>query len=229
MKRFLNASRWMLLVVLAAAGLLVCGLAWWWLRRQGIEPRAVLHDVLEYLRGVGPLTFFTLMALLPSVGAPLSIFTLVAGPVFTPTLGLPLVMLFALVSLAVNIILTYALARWLMRPVIKRLCVWLGFEIPVVRAEDQRSLILLVRVAPGTPFMLQSYLLGAAGIAFMPYLIISWTVNAVQVCPFIYFGGELVHGRAQNALLALSLLAVFPIGVRYLRLYLKWKKASATV
>ena len=229
MKRLFSAPRWLLLAVFAVGGVVACGLAWWALRSQGFDLRLLLDEVLAWLRGLGPVAFFTLMALLPSVGAPLSIFTLVAGPVFTPTLGLPLVMALSLVSLAVNMVLTYVLARWLLRPWIERLCVWQGLTIPVVAASDQNSLVLLVRVAPGTPFMLQSYLLGAAGIAFVPYLIISFVVNALQVCPFIYFGDELMHGQAKGAMLAFSLLVGFAVGARFLCRYLQRKKAAAMV
>jgi uncharacterized membrane protein YdjX (TVP38/TMEM64 family) len=225
MKRFPPATGWMLLAALATGG----GLAGWYGLRQASALAEWFMGVLDYLRGLGPGPFFTLMALLPSVGAPLSVFTLVAGPVFAPTLGLPLVMVLSLVSLAANIILTYALARWLLRPWIQRLCAWRGLAIPVVAPADQNSLVLLVRIAPGTPFMLQSYLLGAAGIAFMPYLLISWGVNALQVCPLIYFGDELMHGRAKDALLALSLLVAIPLGLRFVRRYLQRKKAVATV
>ena len=221
------SPRWLLLAVLTAVGAGACGLAGWWGLRQGYSLAEALAWVLAYLRGLGPGAFFTLMALMPSVGAPLSIFTLVAGPVFAPTLGLPLVMLLSLVSLAANIILTYALARWLLRPWIKRVCLWRGLNIPVVAPADQARLILFVRVAPGTPFMLQSYLLGVAGVAFGPYILISWVVNALQVCPFIYFGDELMHGGARGALFALSLLVALTVGARFLRRHLQRKKAAA--
>ena len=226
MKRLLSAPRWLLLTAFAVSGLVACGLIYWALQTEGLQLRPALDAVLAWLRGLGPLTFFTLMALLPSVGAPLSIFTLIAGPVFAPTLGLPLVMALALVSLAANIILTYALARWVLRPWIARLFAWQGLTIPVVAPDDQNSLILLVRVAPGTPFMLQSYLLGAAGIPFVPYLIISWVVNALQVCPFIYFGDELMQGQAKGAMFALSLLVALAVGARLLCRYLQRKKAA---
>jgi hypothetical protein len=38
-----------------------------------------------------------------------------------------------------------------------------------------------------------------------------------------------MHGRAKDALLALSLLVAFPLGLRFVRRYLQRKKAVATV
>jgi hypothetical protein len=52
-------------------------------------------------------------------------------------------------------------------------------------------------------------------------------VNALQVCPFIYFGDELMQGKARGALFALSLLVAFAVGARLLCRQLQRKKATA--
>lgn len=217
MKRITSATRWMLLAGIATGGLILCGLAWWWLNSRGYDLRQLFNEGLAQVRGLGPWPFFTLMTLLPAVGAPLSVFTLTAGPLFAPVLGLPLVVVLALVSLAINLVLTYALARWLLRPWVERLCVWLGFSLPEVPEADQRALVLLVRVTPGTPYVLQSYLLGMAKIPLATYFIISWVVASLYACAFIVFGDALAHGKGQGVLLAVSLLVALTVGVKFLR------------
>jgi uncharacterized membrane protein YdjX (TVP38/TMEM64 family) len=228
MKRITSATRWMLLVGVAACGLIVCGLAWWWLRSRGYDVREGFDWVLAQVRELGPLPFFTLMALLPAVGAPISIFTLTVGPLFAPALGLPLVMVLALISLAVNLALTYVLARWLLRPWVERLCTWLGFSIPEVAEADHRALVILVRVTPGTPYVLQSYLLGMAKIPLATYFIISWIVASLYACAFIVFGDALAQGKGQGVLLGVSLLVALTVGVKFIRNRMQRKKAEIT-
>jgi len=226
MKRNTSTTRWMLLAGIAVGGLMACALAWWWLRSLGYDVHQAFDWVLAEIRALGPWAFFTLMALLPAAGAPLSLFTLTAGPLFAPALGLPLVMLLALMSLAVNLALTYALARWLLRPWVERLCAWMGFTIPSVIEADQRALVILVRVTPGTPFVLQSYLLGMAKIPLSTYFVISWVVASLYACAFIVFGDALAHGKGQGVVVGVSLLVALTVGVKFIRKRMQRKKAE---
>lgn len=218
----------MLLAGIAAGGLIACALAWWWLSSHGYSAHQAFDWVLAEVRALGPWPFFTLMALLPAVGAPISLFTLTVGPLFAPALGLPLVLLLALVSVAVNLVLTYVLARWLLRPWVERLCVWLGFSIPEVAQADHRTLVILVRVTPGTPHMLQSYLLGMAKIPFATYFFISWVVASLYACAFILFGDAVAHGKGQGVVIAVSLFVALAVGVKFLRKRMQRKKVEVS-
>jgi uncharacterized membrane protein YdjX (TVP38/TMEM64 family) len=226
MKRMSAKTRWMLLAVVAAGGLVACGAGWWWMRAQGYDVREGIEWVLGQVRALGPVAFFSLMALLPAVGAPVSVFTLTAGPVFGPTLGLPLVLVLALGSLAINLALTYAMARWLLRPWLERLCAWLGFGIPEVAVADQRNLVILVRVTPGPPYVLQNYLLGMARIPFWTYFVISWSVVCLYTTAFIVFGDALARGKGRGALVAASVIVALVVGVRFVRGRMQRKKAE---
>lgn len=201
----------------ALAGLAACAVLLWWLRSRGYEAREAVEWALERVRGLGPVAFFSAMALLPGAGAPVSAFTLTAGPVFAPVLGLPLVVVISLLCLGVNLALTYALARWLVRPWVERFCAWLGFKIPEVSEADGRALVILVRVTPGPPYVLQNYLLGVARIPFATYFTISWAVVSLYATAMIVFGDALVNGKGRGVLIGGSLLVAFVVGVRFVR------------
>jgi uncharacterized membrane protein YdjX (TVP38/TMEM64 family) len=217
MNRITTKARWMLLGAVAFCGVVFCGVLAWWLQGQGYSVRESVDWVLAQVRGMGPVAFFSAMALLPGVGVPVSIFTLTAGPVFAPVMGLPLVVAVSLLCLGLNLVLTYGLARWVLRPWTERLCAWLGFKIPKVAKEDQRSLTILVRVTPGPPYVLQNYLLGVARVSFPTYFTISWAVVSLYSTAVIIFGDALVNGKGRGALIAVSLLVAFVVGVRFAR------------
>jgi len=224
MNRITAKTRWILLGAVALCGLVVCvGLAWW-LGEQGYGLREAVDWVLAQVRGLGPVAFFSLMALLPSAGVPVSVFTLTAGPVFAPVMGLPLVVVISLLCLGINLALTYGLSRWILRPWVERLCAWLGFKIPEVSEADQRSLVVLVRVTPGPPYVLQNYVLGVARVAFGTYFLISWAIVSLYSTAMILFGDALVNGRGRGVLIAVSLLVAFVVGVRFARKKLNRQK-----
>src|SRR5688572_11119184 len=81
------------------------------------EVRAWMDRVVETLRDAGPIPFFTAMTLLPTIGFPLSPFTLAAGPVFGPTMGVGWVVVCGILAITVNVALTYWLAARAFRPV----------------------------------------------------------------------------------------------------------------
>lgn len=205
------------LALIAGVGLVALVGVWWVWRTQGGEFRPLVDQVLTRVRAMGAGTFFVLMALLPAAGCPISVFTLTAGPVFAPTLGMPLVLLLVWVSIAFNLTLTYWLARYALRPWLTRLCGWLGYKLPEVPEADHRGLVILVRVTPGPPYVLQSYLLGLAGIPFATYFFISWVITSSYACAFVLFGDALMQGRGRTVLLAISIFVALTVAVQLLR------------
>jgi uncharacterized membrane protein YdjX (TVP38/TMEM64 family) len=212
---------------LAVAGLLVLAAGWWWVRTQELAPRELAEQGVVWVRGLGAPTYFLLMALLPAAGCPLSVFTLTAGPVFAPTLGMPVVLLLVWLSLAVNLALTYWLARYALRPWLEKLCCWLGYKLPQAAPADQRSLVILVRVTPGPPYVLQSYLLGLAGISFPTYFLISWVITSSYACAFVLFGDAVMQGRGRMALIAIMLFAALTVAVQLLRRHYRRQRPPA--
>lgn len=211
------SRRHLKLALLAGAGLAALVIVWWVWRTQGGEFRPLVDQVLARVRAMGAGMFFLLMALLPAAGCPISVFTLTAGPVFAPSLGMPVVLLLVWVSIAFNLALTYWLSRYALRPWLARLCGWLGYKLPEVPEADHRGLVILVRVTPGPPYVLQSYLLGLAGIPFATYFFISWVISSSYACAFVLFGDALMQGRGRTALVAVSLFVALTVAVQFLR------------
>ncbi len=107
------------------------------LRRARHQPRgAWLDQGLTLIRDAGPVAFFTAMAILPALGAPILAFSLTVGPAFSEQLGMPAVVGFSLLALLINMALSYFLARRALRPLLQKLFVRLGYRLPRPRRCD---------------------------------------------------------------------------------------------
>jgi len=220
-------SRRLKLAGLAALGLVGLAAAWWMLHTHGGEVRSLAEQGVLRVRGLGAPMYFLLMTLLPAAGCPLSVFTLTAGPVFAPTLGMPLVLLLVSLSLAVNLALTYWLARYAVRPWLEKLCRWLDYKLPQAAPAAQRGLVILVRVTPGPPYVLQSYLLGLAGIPFATYFSISWVITSLYAGTFVLLGDAVMQGKGRMVLIAVMLFAALTVGVQLLRRHYRKQRPDA--
>ena len=192
---------------------------------RGFDVRGGIDRLLAVIRDAGPVVFFTAMALLPAVGVPASVFTLTAGPVFGPKLGMPLVVFLTMAAVMVNVVMTYFLARRALRPVLERWLTRLGYKLPEVAPEDMTDLTIVVRVTPGSPFPVQNYLLGLAGVPFGKYLLVSFLVQVIYTPAFVLFGDALLHGKGRMVVLAGSLLVVAIVITHWVRKHYGKKKA----
>jgi uncharacterized membrane protein YdjX (TVP38/TMEM64 family) len=184
---------------------------------RGYDLKGALDQGLALVRGAGPTVFFLAMALLPALGAPQTIFTLSAGPLFGAQLGMVTVVLLTLGAILLNMALSYWLASRVLRPVLEALLKRLGYKIPQVQKGDETGLIVLLRVTPGIPFPVQNYLLGLARASFGRYLLISFALQAPINAAFVVFGDALLHGKGQMALYGISAIVVLLVGTRLLR------------
>jgi uncharacterized membrane protein YdjX (TVP38/TMEM64 family) len=153
-----------------------------------------MRRCVAFFRDAGPWPFFTAMAVLPALGFPVSAFSMAAGPVFGPTLGVAGVIACATLAIAINLTLCYWIAASAMRPLMERLVKRLGYPIPELPGESTWEITLLVRIIPGPPVFLQSYLLGLARVPFGTYLLISLLVQVVYLGATILAGDALMRG-----------------------------------
>ncbi len=215
-----NRALLLKLAVVAAVG--VVGAV---LLARGYNVKALVQQGLDLIRSAGPVTFFLAMLLLPAVGAPLSFFSLTAGSVFGPQLGLPLVMVLSLSAIALNMALSYVLASRAFRPLLESLVKRLGYRLPQVDSGDVTDLIVLLRVTPGVPFPAQNYLLGLAGVPFVRYLLVSCLIQLPINGAVIFFGEALLHGKGKIAFVSLLLLLALMTGAHLVRKHYGAKKS----
>lgn len=185
------------------------------------------HAALDACRDAGPLVFFTAMALLPTIGFPLAPFTLAAGPAFSPTLGVTGVIACAVAAIAVNVSLSYWIAARWVRPLALRFVGWLGYRLPDATENSAWLVTLLLRIVPGPPFFVQSYLLGLAHVPFRIYLIVSTLVPLGYVTGIILFGDAIAHGDIRGAIGAVMLMVVIGAAIHLLRTRLTRRAAAA--
>lgn len=199
-----SAGNKKLIVKLAVLGVLVviAGV----LVLHGVNLRVWVLRGMAIIRQAGPWAFFSAMAILPAFGAPLMAFALTAGPAFSGRLGIPGVLVAYAIAIGVNIALTYWLARFAVRPWVERLVERMGYQIPQFDEEEQFEVTLLLRVTPGPPFFVQSYLLGLGNVAFFTYLWISWAIAMIYAVGFVVFGDAIIHGKGGMAVSGVSLV-----------------------
>jgi len=214
-----------LLVKLAAIG--VCLLIGAVLVLRGADLRALIEEGLDLLREAGPWTFFIAMAFLPAAGVPMLAFTLTAGPAFAEELGMGVVLGAGLLAIAVNIAVTYWLSAKALRPLLAKLLTRLGYKLPVVAEEDMTDLIVILRVTPGPPFFVQSYLLGLAGVPFGKYMAISCLISCSMNVAFIMFGDALLQGKGKVLLLVFSAIIALVAFTHLLRRHYGNKRAKS--
>ena len=201
--------RIILCLVILAAGLGV--LAW------RVDVGGQITRFIEVLRHAGPGPFFIAMAVLPIFGFPLSPFTFAAGPVFGPTMGAGPVVACAILATMVNVALSYWVAARALRPLMERLMKWLGYSLPQMPAGTAWKAALLVRIVPGTPFFLQSYLLGLARVPFGVYMVVSTLVPTAYIVGTILAGDALMRGDKGALAVAGGVFLLAVVGLQRLR------------
>src|SRR5687767_698798 len=154
--------------------------------------RAQMARVVDAIREKGPLPFFTAMALLPAVGFPMSAFTLVAGPVFGPTMGVAAVVGCGILAITVNVAFSYWISAQALHPIVSRFVRWLGYPLPEIQPHSAVTAIFVIRVVPVTPFFLQSILLGLARVPFGAYMLVSVLVPSAYAAAMIVLGDGLM-------------------------------------
>lgn len=211
-------------VLAAIGGVTVYFIGWENALNQALSLKAA---VMAQVSAAGPVVFFTAMAILPMFGAPNLAFALTAGPLFGERLGLVAVTVYSLIALTINLTLAYWLARRWLRPWLTKVLLRFGYELPNVPLGDETDFIVLLRVTPGVPFLVQNYLLGLGKAPFGRYMAISCVVVWAQNIGFIFFGDALNQGKGRLAMYAIMLILALVVGLHLVRKHYGKKKPAA--
>jgi uncharacterized membrane protein YdjX (TVP38/TMEM64 family) len=184
---------------------------------RGVNYKAAEEQGIAIIRSVGPWVFFAACAVLPAFAAPLSIFTITAGEVFAPLMTLGGVIAATMLAIAVNLALTYWLARYALRPLLSRIAERYGYKIPRVTKENALSVAIAIRLTPGPPFFMQGYLLGLAEVPFRIFMVVSWICILPWAVGAIVLGKGIFNGNFKLALWGMGLIVVAAVVVQAVR------------
>ncbi|HZZ20011.1 MAG TPA: VTT domain-containing protein [Opitutaceae bacterium] len=199
-----------------AIGLVVVAVVVFFVAR-GLDYHGLQERAVTTVRGLGPWAFFSAMAILPAFSVPLSLFTLTAGELYAPLMTLPGVIAAAFVAIGINMVITYWLARYALRPVLSRLVARYGYTIPKVTKANALSVTLALRLTPGPPFFIQSYLLGMAEVPFRLYLVASLLCQIPWGVGSIVLGKGIFNGNFKMVMYGIGVLVVAGIAVQWFR------------
>lgn len=202
--------RWRWAIV---SGVVVVGAMVAWAGRE-LPMRAGIEAGLGAIRAAGPGWYFSAMAVLP---LPLAWFTVPAGEAFAAQLTLGGVIAAALAAVAVQLSLSYALARFALRTVIEIMIRRRGLGVPRVTPANALSVALLVRLTPGPPMFLGSCVLAVAEMPFGQYLIVSWLVALPWVIGGVVLGRGALAGDFRLLVAGAGLFAAAAVAVRWAR------------
>lgn len=182
-----------------------------------IEPRVLLETFLEWLESAHWAWLVAALILCPLVGFPISPFYILSGVKFGIMGGI----FISLACLFVHLIIAYIISAWACRGLISY-----GMQrffpdasLPVIPQKDEVKWIIFLRIAPGLPLVVQNYTLGLARVSFLPYLLLSMTVQVVFAIAFIVFGHAVFSGAAGTAIMgvsaAIAILILFNLLAKY--------------
>jgi uncharacterized membrane protein YdjX (TVP38/TMEM64 family) len=178
------------------------------------------------LQKAGPGIFFVAMAILPAVGFPMSAFMLTVGPVFGTTLGAGWVIIWSLTAVTINLLLSYWLADRALRPLVGRLLNYFSFRLPDGATGSAWQISLIVRVTPGPPYWVQSYLLGLLRVPLVPYLVVSLSVMAGYIVALVFGGEAIAEGSGRLAVVAVGILAATVVALQLVRKWLAQRREA---
>jgi uncharacterized membrane protein YdjX (TVP38/TMEM64 family) len=178
---------------------------------------SLIDQGVALIRDMGPWVFFTAMTILPAFGLPMLAFTIPAGQAFAPQMGMGGVIAASLVAIAVNLALTYWIARYALRPMLTSLITRYGYNVPRVTKENALSVLLVVRLTPGPPYALQCFVLGLAEAPFKLYMIVSWLAILPYALGAIVLGEGLFKGNFKAVLMGIGVVVVASVALGWLR------------
>lgn len=203
-----QSSRHALVVPILGALIVIAVVAFLW-SRWGSE------SVLAWKREANPIVFFAAMALLPIVGVPITPFFVLAGATFSVPVGLA----GSAAALAVNLVLSFWLARSRLRPPLERLLGRTRYSLPDLEAAPHRAFrfTMLMKVAPGLPLSVKHFAIALAGVPFLTYFLVSFAISGLYAASFIVLGGSLLQHDIGTAVAAGAVLVALGIAVAWVQ------------
>ena len=194
MKLFLRRHRHRL--ALAVIALLLLSVLGSWLAPD--HPLAVWHrwveGTMDRLR-LAPFPLFILLAaVLPLSGFPVVAIYLAAGVVYAPVLGLPLTLAGVALALLMNLLLSHWISH-VFHGTVERLLKRFKVPMPSFGKLPPWKVVLLVRITPGAPLVMQNLLLGLMRMPLFPFVAVSLPVESLIAWGYMVAGKSVATGH----------------------------------
>ncbi len=157
---------------------------------------------------LAPLVFVIVYAVATAVVLPASPFTVLAGVLFGPTLGVAT----ALAGATVSAVLGFLLGRWLGRGAVERVAGARLRALDELFARRGATAVLLVRLVPVLPLNVVNLACGATGLRLRSYTLGTAVGIVPSVVALVILGGTAQRPASGPFLGALLLLAVLTAG-----------------
>jgi uncharacterized membrane protein YdjX (TVP38/TMEM64 family) len=177
----------------------------------------------EWKREAGLVPFFGALAVLPAFGVPTTPFYILAGATFGVGVGIA----GSAISLALNLLLCYWIARSGLRKWLERALARTKYRLPQVGDGRVIRFALLVKFTPGAPTFIKTYLIAIAGVPFWVYFLLSYVVTMAYATGFIVLGEGMFDRDLSQAIWALVILLVLGAVVWFGRRW--WQRKNAEV
>lgn len=178
-----------------AALLLVGGLLYAGWR---IEP----ERIREWQENAPVIPFFLALAILPLLGVPTTPFFMMSGAAY----GITVSLIGTAFALALNLILSYAIARGGLSPLLRKLLARRNYRLPDLEQKKEIQFTLGVRMVPAMPNFVKNYLLCLAEISFKVYFSLSMLISMLYAAPFIVMGESILEQDPRELVFAALLL-----------------------
>ncbi len=185
---------------------IAAGFLWWAWDREW---------VLARLHNASPWVFFTIMAIVPAIGFPVTPFFIVAGATFGAWIGL----IGSLIALSVNVAGCYWIARSALRRFVESTLRRFRYQLPDFKTKEGGAtrFTVAVKLAPGLPAFVKNYVLGIAGVPFALYLVLSIAITGTYAASFVLLGESFLKHDFRWAIAPAAILAVLGAGVWWFR------------
>lgn len=179
--------------------------------------RAGADEAIAVIR-IWPLPwFFLALVVAPLLGLPVAPLLIALGLRLPLVAALPL----AVLSIALNLLLSFQLSRTLLRRTLHHILQRMGHNLPAIAPENHLGMTLMFRITPGMPVFAGNYLLPMAGVPFSTYFAVSLVIQSLFSVGFIVLGRSLYSGAIGPLITAISLIITLSLISRVVHRY--WK------
>ena len=152
-----------------------------------LDVSGMLKSYLE--SHIHPAVFIALMAILPVLGAPIVVFLVLVGMKFGIVAGI----LLSAVLMFFHLAVTYYLVHSFLRDWISRLLRRFNVSVPIMGVDYGTWHAVIFAIVPGVPYAVKNNLMALAGVPFVPYMVINWTIHYGMGIPYIVLGSAAIE------------------------------------